>query len=142
MRTIEQTIKELYECISFKKGETPKLEKLKELFTGEGILINNGMDKPLSVNVASFIEAYKTNIAKGIFPTLQGRELSHKMDLFGKIAQRFSVYEFAYEGHVSLGINSIQLIQIDGSWYITSMVWCDQNEKCKIPEEYLASAEK
>ena len=141
MRSIEQTIHEFYQAMSFQPGEVPPAEKLYDLFIGEGILINNGMDEPLKVNVATFIQAFKENIAKGIFPSLQGKEISHKTDVFGKIAQRFSVYEFRYGSHVSLGINSIQLIEVKGSWFITSAVWVDQNESLKIPEEYLQNSQ-
>jgi hypothetical protein len=137
MRSIEQTLTEFYECMSFNAGEEPNPEKLKELFFGEGVLINNHGDEPMKVNVEGFIRAFRENIKKGIFPSLQGREISHKMDMFGKIAQRFSVYEFRYGSHVSLGINTIQFIEIKDKWYIISAAWMDQNESLKIPEEYL-----
>jgi hypothetical protein len=137
MRTIEETIDQFYRCISFKKGEQPFPEKLNELFIEDGIMINYNGDQPERLNIPSFVAAYKENVAKGIFPSLIGKEISHKTEVFGKIAQRFSTYEFHVDTHVSRGIETIQLIQINGKWVITSVVWHDQNEMLKIPEKYL-----
>jgi hypothetical protein len=141
MRTIRDTVEQLYACISFRPGQKPQLEKLRELFYGEGVLINNNGALPEFFTLDSFIQSFKENLTKGVFASLHEHEIFHRSDIFGKIAQCFSTYEFRFDPDtpdpISIGINSIQLIQVEGNWYVTSMAWCDQNERFRIPDQYL-----
>jgi hypothetical protein len=142
MRTMRETVLQLYQCISFQKGENPHLGHMREIFFGEGILINNNEDEPQTFTVDSFIHSYKENLAKGILVSLHAREISHHSDIFGKIAQCFSTYEIRFDDEspepISAGINSVQLIQVEKNWLITSLVWCEQNERLRIPEQFLS----
>jgi hypothetical protein len=142
MRTIRNVVEELYESISFRAGDYPQLDKLRSLFWAEGILINTNGDRPQCYTADSFIQSFKENLANGVFTSLHEREIAHRADVFGTIAQCFSTYELRIDPDapdpISIGINSIQLIQVEKNWYVTSMVWCDQNERFRIPDQYLS----
>ncbi len=133
---------DFYEAISFTNGETPDFAPLKMLFFGDGILINNSFIKPIVFTAESFVQALESQIAEGNIQQFLQREIHSKTEIFGKIAQRVSVYEYNFADHemerLPLGINYIQCVQIEGSWRITSMVWSDETESHIIPAEYLS----
>lgn len=133
MRTITQTVNEFYSCMSFDRGEHLSPEGLQDLFIQNAILTSCNNNQSVRLSVPAFIESLKEKVSKQFFPYVIIREVSNKTDVFGKIAQCFSTYEFRTETQSCFGINSIQLILIDGSWYITSMAWQDETETIKIP---------
>lgn len=141
MRTMDETVEQLYASISFNKGEKPNFQLLKELFIHGGRLIDNNGDQPQIYTLDGFIDAYKKKLEEGAFESVFEVEIAHKTDVFGKIAQRFSSYEFRFnpndEKPYTTGINSIQMILIGSKWTVTSMVWNDENPGLKIPEIYL-----
>ena len=141
MKTIDETVQDLYAAISFVKGETPNYGLLKDLFIPDAKLINNNGDQPLIFNIDSFIDSLKENLANKVFESIFEIEIAYKTDLFGKIAHRFSTYEFRFnpndENPYTIGINSIQLIQVGNQWKVTSIAWNDQRPGLEIPENYL-----
>jgi hypothetical protein len=141
MRTIDETVEQLYAAVSFSKPDMPNLLLLKELFIPGAKLINNNDEHPQIYSIDGFIDSFRQNLETGVFESVFEVEIAHKTDIFGKIAQRFSTYEFRFnpndEAPYSVGINAIQLIQIDNLWTITSMVWNDQKPGLEIPEIYL-----
>ena len=143
MRTVDVDFlaADFYEAISFTNGETPDFAPLKKLFFGDGILINNSFIKPIVFTAESFIQALESQIAEGNIQQFLQREVHSKTEIFGKVAQRVSIYEYNFADHemerLPRGINYMQFVQIEGSWRITSMVWNDETESHIIPVEYL-----
>jgi hypothetical protein len=139
---IDALTADLYSSISFRDGETPDFGQLKALFYGNGILVNNSFAKPIPFTAESFIQAMEAQVADGNITQFVEREIYAKTDIFGKVAQRISVYEYSFvdiaEGRLPKGINFIQYVQVEGKWRVTSLVWSDENENNIIPGEYLA----
>ncbi|TWJ04914.1 hypothetical protein JN11_00637 [Mucilaginibacter frigoritolerans] len=140
-RAIDYVTEEFYESLSFQDGEVPDLDSVKILFYGDGLLINNSFSKPFVFTAQSFTQTLESQIAEGTLKQFMQRELYAKTEIFGKVAQRISVYEYNFSDYqtdnLPRGINYIQFIQTDDSWLITSMAWADENENYQIPEEYL-----
>jgi hypothetical protein len=71
------------------------------------------------------------------------REIWGRTERFGGIAHRFSTYESrlnsADSEPVAFGINSIQLAQFEGRWWIVSVIWDHQRPEQPIPSRYLRS---
>ena len=141
IKEINQLIDDLYSSICFEEGEQPPLEILRRVFIPGGKMINNDDDTPRILTVEEYIDRFNEIVASGKFKSFHEIEISHKTDLFGKIAHRFSTYETRLSldeaEPYSMGINSIQLIKIGPSWFISSMVWNNQTDNRKIPEQYL-----
>lgn len=141
IREIDRITRELYSTVSFDKGRQPDLEKLKRLFISEGKLINNNGDSPLIMTVPQFIEAVNQQLAGGALKSFYEGEIAGRTELFGKIAHRFSTYEAKFDLSAPepfcIGINSIQFIKTNDTWRVTSMVWNDQTDTLKIPNNYL-----
>jgi hypothetical protein len=138
---INQLVTNFYEGISFDNRRVPKLADLKHLFFGDGILINNSFAKPLVFTLESFVQALESQAAEGNIQQFLQREVNATTEVYCKVGQRISVYEYNFADTESerlpRGVNYIQVVQADGEWKILSMAWCDENENRLIPEEYL-----
>ena len=138
---IEVVINSLYKSISFKKGEHPNLQKLKKLFINEARLIRTTKDSHELMSVEDFISSFIRRIEAGDFIEFHEYEIGKKIEIFGGIAHVFSTYETEFEtrgGKLNArGINSIQLIEIDGEWKVVNIFWYNEDDENKIPSEYL-----
>mgnify|MGYP003576828775 FL=1 len=140
--TINETVTMLYASISFNKGASPGVKKLKKLFVDGGKLINNSNEQPVIYTVDSFIEAYTVQLQAGSIWLLRELETHAVTEEFGRIAHRFSTYSLFINNQevpLSKGINSIQLIKENNVWEVTSLVWDDQKEFLPIPEKYIST---
>jgi hypothetical protein len=139
---IDNLTAQFYESISFKNSVIPDVLSLHQIFSGEGLLINNSFVEPVMFTAESFIQELEAQVANGEIKQYIQRELYSKTELFGKVAQRLSVYEYSFSDYVQdqmpRGINFIQYVKIGDSWNIASMIWNDENENYQIPAEYLA----
>ena len=138
---IDKLTREFYECICFHSEHYPRYDQLQELFYGDGKLINSNYDQPLEFTVQSYVQAIMHQIDEGNAVFYSQQEISDVTEVFGKTAQRISVYEYSYTAESTQpwkrGVNYIQFISIDGNWKIVSMVWNDEKEELAIPEAYL-----
>ncbi|HTD41466.1 MAG TPA: hypothetical protein VK671_12645 [Mucilaginibacter sp.] len=138
---IDYLTKDFYQAISFMRSEPPDFTPVKILFYGEGILVNNSFNKPITFTAETFVEAMESQVAEGAIEQFMQRELHSKTEIFGKVAHRISVYEYNFADHemqkLPRGLNFIQFVQIEGNWRILSMAWFDENENHLIPVEYL-----
>jgi hypothetical protein len=133
--------RDFYEAISFERAVPPDFMLVKILFYGNGMLVNNSFNKPITFTVETFIEAMQSQVAQGSIEQFMERELYSKTEVFGKVAHRISVYEYNFADHemknLPRGVNFIQFVKIEGHWRILSMAWSDENENHLIPEDWL-----
>ncbi|MFD2163470.1 hypothetical protein ACFSJU_13765 [Paradesertivirga mongoliensis] len=138
---IDKLTGQFYECICFKPEHYPKYDQLQELFYGDGKLINGNYDQPLEFTVQSYIQAIMHQIDDGNATFYSQQEISDVTEVFGKTAQRISVYEYSFTAENTApwkrGVNYIQFILVSGEWKIVSMLWNDEKEELAIPEAYL-----
>ncbi len=138
---IDLLTNDFYKAISFERAIPPDFTPVKILFYGNGMLINNSFNKPITFTVETFIEAMQSQVAGGSIEQFMERELYSKTEVFGKVAHRISVYEYNFADHemkkLPRGVNFIQFVKIEGNWRILSMAWHDENENHLIPREWL-----
>ena len=70
------------------------------------------------------------------------KELGRETNVFGDVAQVFTAYAFTVDMPTPMkerGINSIQLINEGGRWWITSIVWTEETKENPIPSKYIAA---
>ncbi|WP_423149251.1 hypothetical protein [Rubrolithibacter danxiaensis] len=141
IQEIDHLTEKFYECICFNPEHYPKFDQLQELFYGAGKLINTNFDKPIDFTVQSYIQAMMHQIEEGNAIFYSQQELADITEIFGKMAQRISVYEYSSIVDAPLpwkrGVNYIQYIFTNGKWLITSMIWGDEKETVQIPQTYL-----
>ena len=140
-RAIDYVTEDFYESLSFMDGELPDLDTVRDLFYADGLLINNSFGKPVRFTVESFIESLRVQMEQGKLLQFMQRELYSKTEIFGRIAQRVSVYEYSFSyyetDNLPRGINYIQFVQEDDNWRISSMAWNDESENNRILLELL-----
>lgn len=138
---IDHLTEQFYQCISFNQEHYPNFDKLQELFFGDGRLINNNFEAPIEFTVQSFAQAMMVQIEAGNISHFAQQEISDQTEVFGKVAQRISTYEYTFLNDDSKewlrGINYVQYIFTGGKWLIASMVWNDETDLVKIPEALL-----
>ncbi len=143
VNTIEGIVKALYEVISGPAGkrdwnrfrslyykdaymaamaQTPTGERKLQKFTPEEYIKMNG---PMFEKFA-FYE----------------KEIGRQVNQFGNIAQVFTAYAFTVETPSPMkerGINSIQLVNENGRWWIMSIIWDDETKENQIPAKYITA---
>jgi hypothetical protein len=142
-RAIDFITEDFYESLSFMDGEMPDLERVKELFYEDAALYNMSFGKPVAYSIESFIRSLEDAIEEEQLTQFMQRELYANTEIFGRVAQRVSVYEYSLVYHetenLPKGINYIQFILVDDIWRITSMAWNDESANYKIPSELVSS---
>ncbi len=137
---IDHLTQKFYESICFSQEKYPNIDQLQELFYGDGKLVNGNFDNPLEFTVQSYIQAIMHQIEEGNAEFYSIQEIADVTEVFGNTAHRVSVYEHASISNApqpwKRGVNYIQFIFSDGAWKIISMLWNDEKEGLKIPEEY------
>jgi len=66
--------------------------------------------------------------------------ISNTVERYGDIAHVFSTYEKHFWGddrNLGRGINTFQLVNNDGRWWIVSIAWDEESGAGPIPEKYL-----
>ena len=67
-------------------------------------------------------------------------EIMRKTHEYGNLVQAFSTYETRNDPEgapIARGINSIQLLNKDGRWWIVNVMWDNESRDNPIPEEFL-----
>ncbi len=141
---IEELVRKLYGCISFEPGGKPDFATLRAIFFDGARLINNSGETPGVVTVEGYIERFGGAIEAGRIASFQEKEIASRTERFGKIAQRFSTYESRHRvddpESFDAGINSVQMMEVDGEWLVTSLIWNNESDGRVIPEMYRHSA--
>ena len=142
VESVDAIITALYDVISGPAGQERNWNRLRSLFTREARLMNvylnqDGLTGMLTMTLEDYIlRAEKPFMEKGFFE----RELNRETDHFGFITQVFSTYESRNEKEgpvVARGINSIQLVEHSGRFWIANILWNEETEGYPIPAEYL-----
>ena len=138
----EAIVAALYDVISGPAGQARDWDRFRGLFAPGARLVPAAPRKDGSAPVALSPDDYVTRtsdafVKSGFFE----REVSRKVDGFGTIMHVFSTYESkraaADEKPFARGINSIQLMQHGGRWWIVTVMWDQERPDNPIPAKYL-----
>lgn len=142
--SIDSIIRALYASITFREGEKSDWKRLSSLFFPIARMVYKRPDGVVeSVDVKTFISNSQKIIKKKKLKAFNERELARMVDTFGSIAHAFSTYESRYsESDIvpfARGINSIQLLQDKGRWWVVSIFWANERTEGAIPTVYLGT---
>jgi hypothetical protein len=140
--SIHSIVAACYDVISGPAGKKRDWDRMRSLFAEGARLIPSGVRPSGEVgarvlDVNGYIERSSPFFEKEGF---YERELAHRVDRFGHIAQVFSTYESRHApdgAPFARGINSFQLLHDGKRWWIVTIFWEQESEASKIPEEYL-----
>lgn len=145
--SVDAIVAALYDVISGPAGEARDWNRFRNLFAPGARLLpasprpDGAVPVPLTPDdyvqraSARFVEA-------GFFE----REVARRVERFGTIAHVFSTYEARRRAEdaapMARGINSIQLVEHAGRWWIVTVLWDQERPENPLPAKYLSSAER
>jgi len=139
---INKAVEDAYTFISFEEGIPLDYEALRAVFTPQATLYNFAGDSLDFAFIDEFIEGFKAEIERAEMKAFKEVELGGKTEYFGNIAHRISTYAFYIDGSeesAERGVNSFQLVKVDGKWLVNSIIWDVEKAGQPIPEKYLGT---
>lgn len=134
-----------YASIQRAPGEHFQWDRFRSLFAPDAVLIPNTEQRGGELNVISpegFISWIDSVTTIG-GPSDRGfaeEEIHNVIERYGDIAQVFSTYQKHFwedDDILGMGINSFQLVQNGGRWWIVSIIWDEETGAGPIPAGYL-----
>lgn len=136
---IDNLIKALYDVISGDAGPR-NWERFRSLFApnaymGASVATPNGQGRYVTFTPEEYI---KRNGPMFLKESFREKELSRTVNQFGNVAQVFTTYEYNLGNGKAIqrGINSVQLVKDQGRWWITNIIWQEENKDLPIPAQY------
>jgi hypothetical protein len=138
---VDTVIDALYYSISFDESREPYWSLLESLFVDKARLVHSRENNYVSMELEQFISNFMKEFRLGTYKTFKETELHRITETYGNICHVFSTFQAVYttgDGTgETRGINSIQLVFEDHRWWITSILWFDEDTKRLIPASYL-----
>ena len=139
--SIDAVIRLLYESITFPAGMNPDMDLFRSLFDTEARFIRITPEQIFEMSLEEFIGGFLRRIESGEMRSFHESEIGRRTNTFGHIAQVFSTYQKGVntqaQAEFGRGINCIQLFHDGLRWWISSILWEDENAETRIPDEYL-----
>ena len=138
-KAINQLVLDAYAAISFDEGTIPDFDALGQVFTPDAIFRNFRFDTLSTATFDEFLGGYKASIEAGNLKSFNEVELGGKTEYFGNIGHRISAYASYINSPDTIGergVNSFQVIKLDGEWRVNSIVWDIESEALPIPAAY------
>ncbi len=141
--SIEAILAALYDVISGPAGQPRNWARMRTLFLPGARLIPtahqpDGTTSANVLDVDGYIErATKAFQAQGFYE----RGVVNRVEQFGRIAHVFSTYEARHDAKDAKpflrGINSIQLLNDGGRWWVVTVFWQAEDAQTPLPDKYL-----
>lgn len=139
-KAINQVVTDAYKVITFPKGSTPDYNAMKTLFMPKATLHNFRNDSLKSYLIDEFIAEFKAGNFAGDLLAFDEVELGGETEYFGNIGHRISAYASYFNGAEAVGergVNSFQVLKVNGKWLINSIIWDVEKSGQSIPGRYL-----
>ena len=126
---METLLHDFFRAVSFKPGERPHYDAIHGLFIPGGLLIK-AIGVPDVSTVREFVAPRLALVESGALTEFDESERSGETQVFGNVAQRWSVYDkrgvqdgtaFSAAGRIST-----QFVRTPSGWLMTSMAWDDE----------------
>jgi len=137
----EAIIAALYEVISGPAGQARDWDRFRGLFAVGARLLPAAPRTDGSVPAALSPDDYITRANDALLKGFFEQEVASRTEAFGTIMHVFSTYESrrakSDEKPFARGINSIQLMQHGGRWWVVTVMWDSERPDNPIPAKYL-----
>jgi hypothetical protein len=140
--SVDAIVKALYDVISGPAGQSRDWARMRSLFHPDGRMAamvkgQEGM-QPRLLTVDDYVRRSGPMLERdGFFE----REIVRTTEAFGHIAHVFSTYECRRKADDAepflRGINSLQLVQQQGRWWVLQILWEQERDAGPIPAQYL-----
>lgn len=137
---INQAVLNAYAAISFEEGAPPDFDAIAALFTPTATMYHFRYDTLAAFDITLFVESFKGAVEGGAMTSFSEVELGGETEYFGHVAHRMSSYASYFDGSEEIGergVNSFQLLKIDGEWIINSVIWDIEKDGQPIPDRFI-----
>jgi hypothetical protein len=129
---IDAAIRGTYEIISGPPGQKRDFDKMRTMFA-PGALLRVITPKGIrGGDLEGYIKASGPILEKGGFTE---KELGRRTEVYGNLATVWSAYDgrTASGSFHERGINSFQLVKVDGKWLVASILWQEEGTPVVFP---------
>jgi hypothetical protein len=137
----EAIVAALYDVISGPAGQARDWDRFRGLFAIGARLLPAAPRADGSVPAALSPDDYVTRANDALLKGFFEQEVARRAEAFGTIMHVFSTYESRHaktdEKPFARGINSIQMMQHGGRWWIVTVLWDSERPDNPIPAKYL-----
>ena len=132
MAGIDAAIRGVYEVISGPPGQKRDFDKMRSLFAPGATLKATGPKGLRGGTLEDYISRNKDILEQKGFTE---RELGRRTEVWGGLATAWSAYDgrTADGSFHERGINSFQLVKIDGKWVVASILWQEETPDNTLP---------
>ena len=133
---IDRAIRGVYEVISGPPGQKRDFERMRSLFAPGATLKAIGPKGLHGGSLEDYISRNKDVLEKEGFTE---RELGRRTEVWGGLATAWSAYDgrTANGSFHERGINSFQLVKVDGKWLVASILWQEEGKEFPLPADML-----
>ena len=131
---IDAAIRGVYDVISGPPGQKRDFDRMRSLFAPGATLKAIGPKGLRGGSLEDYISRNKDVLEKEGF---NERELGRRVEVWGRLATAWSAYDgrTASGSFHERGINSFQLVKIDGKWLVASILWQEETADNPLPKE-------
>ena len=138
---IDEAIRSVYEVISGPPGQKRDFDRMRTLFAPGATLRAIGPKGVRGGSLEDYIARNGEVLERDGFTE---RELGRRIEIWGGLATAWS----AYDGRTSngsfheRGINSFQLVKINGKWLVASILWQEETPQNPLPAQLIRGPRK
>jgi hypothetical protein len=133
---IDAAIRGVYEVISGPPGQKRDFDRMRTLFAPGATLKATGPKGVRGGSVEDYISRNQAILEKEGFTE---RELGRRVEVWGGLATAWSAYDgqTASGSFHERGVNSFQLVKVDGKWLVASILWQEETPANPLPRDIL-----
>jgi hypothetical protein len=138
---IDQAIRGVYEVISGPPGQKRDFDRMRSMFAPGATLKAIGPKGLRGGSVEDYIKRNAEVLERDGFTE---RELGRRVEVWGGLATAWSAYDgrTANGSFHERGINSFQLVKIDGKWLVASILWQEETPESPLPKDMIKGTKK
>jgi hypothetical protein len=138
---IDAAIRSVYAVISGPPGQKRDFDRMRSLFAPGATLKATGPSGVRGGSLEDYISRNKDVLERDGFTE---RELGRRTEIWGGLATAWSAYDgrTANGSFHERGINSFQLVKIDGRWLVASILWQEETPQNPLPAQLIRGTRK
>ena len=133
---IDAAIRGVYDVISGPPGQKRDFDKMRAMFAPGATMKAIGPKGLRGGTVEDYISRNSAILEKEGFTE---RELGRRVEIWGGLATAWSAYDgrTANGSFHERGINSFQLVKVDGKWLVASILWQEESKEFPLPQDMI-----
>jgi hypothetical protein len=141
LTAIDKAVTGVYEVISGPPGQKRDFDRMRAMFAPGATMKSIGPKGLRGGTVEDYIARNSAILEKEGFTE---RELGRRVELWGGLATVWSAYDgrTANGSFHERGINSFQLVKVDGQWLVASILWQEETPENPLPRNLVKGSVK